>query len=298
MANVAAPSSPGNSSSSRVDIVKQYNKVAYAYTTSVMCEPLWTHTTSYSITNYITKGRPDTLKGASVLDLGCGCGAYSRLAAGQGASRIVGLDISPEQIALAQEFERRDPAFGTKKPSSVIQFMVRDASSLTKAEELGQFDVVLAVHLLCSCQNRDEMRSMLVSISSRLKKGGRLVGVCECLDTKSKGQAPRRVFGELKGGPMFSYEMIPSGKDKQCLDFCRCDFSFRNSDQSSYSLTTFPVREGTLREMLVDTGFQVDSIGPQLTCSPEGRGLFPSDLLNTLIEEYGAAMCYFDATKK
>ena len=175
--------------------------------------------------------------------------------------------------------------------------MVRDASTLAEAEELGQFDVVLAVHILCCAQSRDKMRSMLDSASSRLKKGGRFVGVCGCLSSKSHGLTPTKIHLELEGGPMTSYETIPNGKDQQFLDFCRRNHVFRNADQSYYYLSEYPVHEETLQEMLAEAGFRVDSMVARLTCSPEGRELFPSDFVDSVIEKYGNTELYCDATK-
>lgn len=268
------------------DRIAEYKEAASGYAASVLDEVLWIHTDTYTFKNFILKGKEDRLKGASVLDLACGSGQFSRLAVELGASRVVGVDISPDQIELA----RRD------SPKS-IQFIVRDVLALTEAEELGEFDVVLGSYLFSSSQSRNELKSMLKATSSRLKKGGRLVGVCECWGTKSKGLTPRSVFGEVKGGPMFSWEVTPIGKDQQIQDFCPRKYVFRNSDQSTFSVTGYPVHEETLQEMLTDTGFCVNSMGLELTCSPEGRELFPPDFIKSLIEEYGKGMLYFDAIK-
>src|SRR5204862_4383186 len=43
------------------------------------------------------------LAGARVLDLGCGFGAFSRWAAEQGASKVLGIDLSVKMLARARE---------------------------------------------------------------------------------------------------------------------------------------------------------------------------------------------------
>ena len=274
----------------RTDFVAEYREAADAYTTSVVSDKeMWTHITTYTFNNFLMK-EPDCLKGAAVLDLACGCGQHARLAADRGASRVVGVDISPDQIAQALAFEQRRDS---SKARSNIQFIVRDASTLAEAEELGQFDVVLAVHLLGCAQSRNKMRSMLKSISSRLKKGGRLVGVCGSLSSKSRGLAPRKIHFELEGGPIVSYETIPNGKDQRFLDFCQRNYI----DQNFYSVTEYPVHEETLQVMLNEAGFRIDSMAARLTCSPEGREVFPSDFIDTVIEKYGNSALHFDTTK-
>ena len=48
-----------------------------------------------------------SVAGLGVLDLACGEGFYTRQIARDGATRVVGVDISPEMIALAEELEKR-----------------------------------------------------------------------------------------------------------------------------------------------------------------------------------------------
>ena len=46
------------------------------------------------------------LKGASVLDLGCGYGWHCKFAAEQGARQVLGIDLSPRMIAVARQRNR------------------------------------------------------------------------------------------------------------------------------------------------------------------------------------------------
>ena len=178
-----------------------------------------------------------------------------------------------------------------------IEYIKQDISTINDGANIGQFDVVIAAHVLCYAQSQNELKCMLSAASSCLKKGGRLVGVRECLSPPSKGQVLMKVKGDLKGGPMFSYELIPSGDSEECHDFCVCKQCFRNSDGFTYAFTTFPVSESTMVEMFVEAGFKVKSIGTQLSCSPEGYKLFPLDFIKTLIDDWGKIICYFDVVK-
>lgn len=49
------------------------------------------------------------LSGASVLDIGCGSGVYCVEAARRGASRVVGVDIAEDMVALARERAVTEP---------------------------------------------------------------------------------------------------------------------------------------------------------------------------------------------
>lgn len=103
--------------------------------------------------------------GLAALDLACGFGFYTRLLRRGGASRAVGIDISPEMIVLAQQKEVEDPLG--------VDFHAADAAALA---ESGEFDLLTAVHLLNYAATREELVRMLRGIRGQLKEGGRFVG--------------------------------------------------------------------------------------------------------------------------
>ena len=271
-------------STSRVDTAAEYNKIAQAYAKATSVEKLWAHTTTYTFTNYVLNGSESLLQGVSVLDLGCGTGLFTRWAASQGASRVVGIDLSEQQILQARQLTDDD---------CNIEYRVQDITTVN-AEEVGQFDVIFAAHVFCYSQSKEELRQMLDVASSCLKKGGRLIGIRECLDSASKGRVMDKTKGEIEGGPMFAYEILDGHEAK---DFSRCSVSFRNEDQVTSTFTVFPVHESTMLQMFAEAGFKVNSAGPRLTCSPEGREIFPPHFIRGLTDEWGQLMWYFDATK-
>ncbi|MCX7288134.1 MAG: magnesium protoporphyrin IX methyltransferase [Rhodobacterales bacterium] len=79
---------------------------------------------------------PDDLRGARVLDAGCGTGAMSEALALRGAT-VVAADISPKLVAIAQD---RLPA--TLRP--LVSFHAGDMTD----PALGRFDAVLAMDSL------------------------------------------------------------------------------------------------------------------------------------------------------
>ncbi|XXF77281.1 class I SAM-dependent methyltransferase [Myxococcaceae bacterium GXIMD 01537] len=95
--------------------------------------------------------------GARVLDVGCGPGHLTR---GLDASvEVVGLDVSPEMVALARESR---PS-GTYRVHSYRQPVPAD---------LGHFDVALAVGCLDFCE---DLGPVLRHLSDALAPGGRLL---------------------------------------------------------------------------------------------------------------------------
>jgi ubiquinone/menaquinone biosynthesis C-methylase UbiE len=110
----------------------------------------------------------DDVSGRAVLDLACGEGFYTRLLRGRGASRVVGVDLSPKMIDLARASERDSPAGGG------IEYVVGDARAFRTGE---RFDVVTAAYLLNYAQTEEALVEMCETISAALKPGGRFVTV-------------------------------------------------------------------------------------------------------------------------
>jgi toxoflavin synthase len=104
------------------------------------------------------------LHGQRVLDLACGSGYFTRLIKSWGAKQVLGIDISPEMIELAQKRERETP--------QSIEYLVADVS---KVDRLGEFDIVFAGFLLHYSSSIDELRSMCNGVANNLRSGGELV---------------------------------------------------------------------------------------------------------------------------
>jgi SAM-dependent methyltransferase len=83
------------------------------------------------------------VRGARILDLGCGEGGYSREIAARGA-RVVGVDGSARLVAVAQ---RRAADAGQQ-----IEFLCANASSLEPIKT-GAFDIVLASMVLMDVED-------------------------------------------------------------------------------------------------------------------------------------------------
>jgi toxoflavin synthase len=98
----------------------------------------------YARTATLKRAKRDTffrmvgaVDGKRVLDVAWGFGFYTRLLRQHGAAQVVGVDISPEMIRLAQQQEQAEPLG--------ITYQVGDAAALPR---LGPFDLVTAVYLL------------------------------------------------------------------------------------------------------------------------------------------------------
>jgi len=128
------------------------------------------------------------LKGKTVLDLACGEGHYSRKVMRAGAADVLGVDISPRMIELAQAEEAKEQLG--------VRYLVEDVARLELAET---FDVVLASYLFNYARSRNEMLAMALPAYGALKPGGRLVAVNNNPDQPVETYADSRKYGFIKG---------------------------------------------------------------------------------------------------
>lgn len=98
---------------------------------------------------------PRDLRGARILDAGCGTGALSVAAAVRGAT-VVAIDLSPTLVTLARERLPHDLAGGS------IDFRVGDMLD----PALGRFDYVVAMDSLIHYHARDTVR-VLAGLAQR-----------------------------------------------------------------------------------------------------------------------------------
>ncbi|KAH6871601.1 S-adenosyl-L-methionine-dependent methyltransferase [Thelonectria olida] len=134
----------------------------------------------------------------SVLDLACGTGIGLRILKSLGASRLVGVDISPQMLEIA------------KATVPGITTHVADCSK--PLDHLGlepaSFDVVLGFWLLNYCPSSTEMDGMWANITRYLKPGGKFVGIIENHDVA----LPVSVETPKYGGTMSEVKELDNGQ--------------------------------------------------------------------------------------
>lgn len=108
------------------------------------------------------------IEGATVLDLACGTGFYSRSFLDWGAKKVVGVDISSSMLAEARKLST---AYG-----DAISFGEADGSKLAKFDG-GPFDLVFGAWFLNYASTKAEMVEFYRNILLNLESGGKFVGV-------------------------------------------------------------------------------------------------------------------------
>ncbi|WP_406060556.1 class I SAM-dependent methyltransferase [Streptomyces sp. NBC_01077] len=109
-------------------------------------------------------GMVGDVSGASVLDLACGTGFYSREFKRRGATDVFGVDISVEMIAAAREIEGRDPLG--------VRYEVGDVAELPVLDR--RFDIALGVQCLNYAEDVAGLERMCRAIHRNLVPGGAL----------------------------------------------------------------------------------------------------------------------------
>ena len=162
----------------------QYDTIALDYQKISAAVPL-RDTEWYSLQH-----RLGDLTGLSVLDLACGDGMGTRLLKRWGAARVVGVDISPQMIALARQREDAEPMG--------IEYRVADGATLGK---IGEFDRVSAAYLLHYAENRQQLLQMVRTVYDNLKPSQFFVAsIANVL------QPPQPIFDQRKYG--FSFRLM------------------------------------------------------------------------------------------
>ncbi|MGW9073190.1 class I SAM-dependent methyltransferase [Streptomyces yangpuensis] len=122
------------------------------------------------------------VSGRSVLDLASGTGFYSREFRRRGAAEVLGIDISGEMIAVAQQLEKNDPLG--------VRYEVGDVADLRTIEQ--PFDVALAVQLLNYAEDIATTERMCRALHRSLKPGGELFLLNQSPDFRFDGPTPER----------------------------------------------------------------------------------------------------------
>lgn len=106
------------------------------------------------------------VRGLDTLDMACGHGTTTRLLAGGGARRAVGVDSCPERIrqARAQAHDGEGD----------VEYVVADAAELPP---LGPFDLATAVYLFNQAHDRATLQAMFRAVRASLRPGGRLLAI-------------------------------------------------------------------------------------------------------------------------
>ncbi len=212
------------------------------------------------VEEHSTFGLLPDLSGRSVVDLACGEGIYSRKLLRRGAARVVGVDISPEMIALARREEEAAPLG--------VEYVCSDVATV----ELGErFDVALCCFLFNYARSRTELRALVQSVARLVKPGGLVVGCNDYPDNPPAHYERYRDYGFVKLG----------GEDPEEGDTIR--YRFFNPDGTAFELDNYYLPTEAYRSEFAGAGFtSFDWVLPQV--APEGLAAFEAGFWDDYVE--------------
>jgi ubiquinone/menaquinone biosynthesis C-methylase UbiE len=202
---------------------------------------------------------PD-LRGRSVVDLACGDGIWARQLMRAGAGRIVGVDISPEMVALAERAERMQ-GLG-------VEYVLADVATVEFDEP---FDIALCSYLFNYSRSRAELRALVESVRRLVRPGGLVVGYNDYPENPPGHFDRYRPYGFIKLGAA-----EPQEGDT-------ITYRFFNPDGSPFDLDNYFLPADAYRDEFERAGFSsFEWVMPEV--SAEGRDEFPDGFWDAYLD--------------
>jgi SAM-dependent methyltransferase len=202
---------------------------------------------------------PD-LAGRSVVDLACGDGIYSRKLMQAGAASVVGVDISPEMIALAERGEEFQPLG--------VRYVVADVATVEFDEP---FDIALCSYLFNYARSRAELRTLVENVHHLVRSGGLVVGCNDYPDNPPAHFDRYRPYGFIKIGAA-----EPREGD-------RITYRFFNPDDTAFEIDNYFLPTDAYRDEFARAGFtSFDWVMPEV--SPAGLETCPAGFWDAYLD--------------
>jgi ubiquinone/menaquinone biosynthesis C-methylase UbiE len=236
------------------DVADEYDRIGRRYQESKRL-PFRHHVEEHSMFSLV----PD-LAGRSVVDLACGEGIYARKLMQAGAGCVVGVDISPEMIALAEHAEAVEPVG--------VRYVVADVA---KVELDKQFDIALCSYLFNYARSRAELRALIESVHRLLRPGGLVVGCNDYPDNPPAHFDRYRQYGLTKFG----------GAERQEGD--TITYRFFNPDGTAFDIDNYFLPTDAYRSEFARAGFRsFDWVMPEV--SRDGLEAFPAGFWDAYLD--------------
>ncbi len=142
------------------------------------------------------------MRGKTIVDLGCGAGFFTNEFAHRGAERVVGIDLSREQIALAIK--------------SAAEHAVYEVGDIFTAV-LPKADAVVAPYVLNYAETVEQLQALVQSVFEALSSGGVFVAVVDIPEGKDLKRfgAIKTIDGAAVDGAPIKIELY-NGEDHIC----------------------------------------------------------------------------------
>ena len=214
----------------------QYDAIAEAYQDSKQL-PFRKYIEAYSLFEIL-----GNIREATVLDLACGDGFYTRKIKQAGALGVTGVDLSAEMIKLAEEEERARPLG--------CNYLQRDVAALELSEPV---DLVVAMYLLNYAKTKEELLRFVEVAYNMLRPRGRFVGFNDNVQCVPKSPPSFAQYGFEK-----VYADDPQEGDVVL-------YKMKNEDGTQFEFETYFLKPETYQWAFQKAGFaDFQWVGPYL----------------------------------
>jgi len=201
----------------------------------------------------------------SILDVGCGYGRLCRFLKKNGASKVVGLDISPSMLQYAKE----DDA----KANINCEYQQGDALD---PKEVGQFDFVTSESLIHFAETVDQLKAMCRGFYLNLKPGGKFVGTSlNCLEDGEWGNS-------FESYDLESFSAISPGKEGKRLEV----IAKPNPDGNVFNVILTYYEAEVYERAFKDAGFESLTLAPTIV-PEEAIAKFPEGFWDLYMKKPG-----------
>ncbi|KHF25058.1 hypothetical protein BOW28_11510 [Solemya velum gill symbiont] len=160
-----------------------FDKIAHGYKAlSTDLTPIRSYSEVYTLLKRI-----GDINGKEVLHVACSDGYFSRLIKQAGAKSLLGVDLSPNMIAIAEQHEKKSPLG--------ITYQVADVFSM---ELDSRFDILFSSFAMSYATTRDQLLKMCVILYERLKPGGKLISMNDHPELKIDCETGYQKYGKTK----------------------------------------------------------------------------------------------------
>tara|TARA_B100001173_G_C15999645_1_gene552875 strand:+ start:304 stop:1413 length:1110 start_codon:yes stop_codon:yes gene_type:complete len=227
---------------------------------------------SYTFMNLAKGGKDGSLIGVNtIVDLACGEGHYTRSLrkACPRATRVVGVDIAEEMIAMAKEKEKNKPIG--------VKYIVQDVKEEAGAKDEERFDLATAAWLLVYCKSVAELNEMCKAVANYVKPGGRFLTIITNpqMAFDSEGTPTTVLPGETQTNVLSRYAKygftvtVPSETPQEGDPFT---WSIKTS-KGPLVIVNYYLPRGAYKESLEKAGFEKIKFHPfELDPKSEGFG--------------------------
>jgi ubiquinone/menaquinone biosynthesis C-methylase UbiE len=235
-------------------VAEEYDRIGPEYQESKLL-PFRLH-----IEEHTAFGLLPDLAGLSVVDLACGDGIYARKLMRRGAARVVGVDISPEMIALARRAEEAAPLG--------VEYVLADVASVDLGE---RFDIAFCSFLFNYATSRAELRALIESVARLVETAGLVVGCNDYPENPPAHFSRYRPYGFVKIG-------VADPEEGSTVTY-----RFFNPDGTWFELDNYFLPTDAYRDEFATAGFaSFDWVMPMV--SPDGQAAFAPGFWDAYLE--------------